>query len=116
MYSKYKATKVVNEDGKFDSKLELKHWNRLKELEMEGKIKNLKRQVSYELIPKQYDVNGKFLFRPSTYVADFVFDDLEGKTHVVDSKGFETDIFKLKKKLFYSVYGFEIELLKNCNF
>ena len=38
-------------------------------------------------------------------MADFVYFDVEkGKTIVIDTKGFRTDVFKLKKKIFEYVY------------
>lgn len=46
-----------------------------------------------------------------TYVADAVYLDNALQSHIVDFKGYATPEFKLKKKLFKSVYGQEIEEL-----
>ena len=70
--SKYGAHKVQTEEGKFDSKHELKRWNELKLLERAGEISDLKRQVKYELIPSQ-KINGKTIERSCTYIADFEY-------------------------------------------
>lgn len=52
--SKYHARKVVSPDGEeFDSRLEMKRWYFLKQVEEEGRIRNLQRQEYYELVPEQ---------------------------------------------------------------
>ena len=83
--SKYHAKKVLSMDGiEFDSKLEAKRWDYLRGLEEQGKIGNLRRQVEYEIIPKQEKLTIKQLKRkvkaekrlgehPVTYIADFVY-------------------------------------------
>ena len=83
--SKYHAKKVLSMDGiEFDSKLEAKRWDYLRGLQEEGKIFNLRRQVEYELVPKQERLIIKQLKRkekvevrlgehPVTYIADFVY-------------------------------------------
>ena len=38
-------------------------------------------------------------YRAITYVADFVYKDDKGM-HVVDTKGYRTQVYKIKKKLF----------------
>lgn len=40
----------------------------------------------------------------SSYVADFVIDDLDGKTHVFESKGHRTAMYRLKAKWFAVCY------------
>lgn len=84
--SKYHAKKVLSMDGiEFDSKLEAKRWDYLRDLEEQGKIRNLLRQVEYEIIPKQEKLTIKQLKRkvkaeerlgehPVTYIADFVYE------------------------------------------
>ena len=52
--SKYHSTKIRTEDGNFDSKKEYRRWLQLKEMSQLGYIKDLRRQVAYELIPAQY--------------------------------------------------------------
>ena len=61
-------------------------------------------QVTYELQPRFKDkISGKTI-RPITYIADFVITDSNGQVIVVDVKGKETDVFKLKKKMFQYRY------------
>ena len=88
--SKYGNKKVKTSKGSFDSKLELSHYETLVLLEKAKKIKDLQRQVSIKL--------AKSSKCRIVYKADFVFYDLEAKEWVVmDSKGFITDSFRLKK-------------------
>lgn len=97
--------KKINVGGiVFDSKLEAKRYQELKLLERGGQIKDLQLQPSFELIPS-FKKNGK-TFRKTTYKADFCYIDTEsGQMIVEDSKGFLTELYKLKKKLFEYKYS-----------
>ena len=86
----------------FDSKKEFIRWCELRLLERAGRITDLKRQVKYELIPKQ---DGE---RACTYVADFVYTQ-DGNIVVEDCKGFRTDAYKLKRKLMLWVHGIKVK-------
>lgn len=97
--SKYHSRKVTVHGITFDSKKEADRYCELRLLEMAGKIKELKRQVQFVLQPS-FKKNGKTI-RAITYVADFEYYDLEkGKYIVEDVKGYKTDVYQLKKKLF----------------
>lgn len=69
--NKYKNEKVVSDGIKFDSKKEEQRWQELKLLENQEMIRNLRRQVRFELQPS-YKKNGKTI-RGIYYVADFVY-------------------------------------------
>ena len=102
--NKYGARKVKAPDGKvFDSQKEYNRWCNLRLLERAGKISDLQRQVSYELIPKQ---DGE---RACSYVADFTYYQ-DGKLVVEDCKGCVTEVFKMKKKLMLWVHGIRIRI------
>lgn len=103
--SKYHSKKVIYSGHKFDSKKEMYYYIKLKQLQKEGKIKELELQKKYELQPS-FKLNGKTR-RAITYKADFVYKD--NKIHVIDVKGFKTDVYQIKKKLFEYKYGIEIE-------
>lgn len=105
MYNKYSNIKTMTADGiKHDSRKEARRWVELTLLQRTGEISDLERQVKYELIPKQ---EGE---RAVTYIADFVYiDNKTGNTIVEDCKGFKTDVYKLKKKLFQYRYGIKIK-------
>ena len=103
MVNKYGARKLTAPDGqKFDSVKEFHRWGCLRLLERAGRISDLKRQVSFELIPKQ---DGE---RACSYVADFVYYE-DGKMVVEDCKGFKTDVYRMKKKLMLWVHGIHIK-------
>lgn len=95
VYSKYNNKRVHTADGWFDSHRELRRWEELKLVERAGKIRNLRRQVKYELIPR---VGGH---RPIAYIADFVYEDgdKDWQQVVEDSKGFRDRLYKLKCRL-----------------
>ena len=76
-------------------------------MELAGKIRDLQRQVRYELVPA-FDAGGKH-YRPTSYVADFVYTDTAtGEGVVEDCKGYRTDVYRLKAKLFAHRYGVSI--------
>jgi hypothetical protein len=101
--NKYGARKVKAPDGQvFDSVLEFHRWGMLRLLERAGRISDLKRQVSFELIPKQ---DGE---RACNYVADFTYME-DGKLVVEDCKGFRTPEYRLKRKLMLWVHGIKIK-------
>lgn len=108
---KYKNKKINDGNGNiFDSKKEYNRYLELKEKENKKEISNLQRQVEYILIPRQTDKeNNKFLFHPIKYVADFVYtNNNNGEQVVEDSKGYKTEIYKMKKKMMYYMHGIKI--------
>ena len=110
---KYGARKIVTTDGRFDSGLEYKRWIYLKQLQSNGEIINLKRQVPYTLIPSQKGNDGKVLFREVKYVSDFEYDLASTGEHIVeDTKGVVLPIFKLKQKLMYFFLGIQVKVVK----
>ena len=127
--SKYKSRKVVRDGLVFDSLLEYRRWRELLLLERAGKIQGLQRQVSFELIPAQYEEipTGEYYVRGEKkgqekikrvcversvcYVADFVYTE-DGKQVVEDSKGFETKDFIIKRKLLLWANGIKLKITK----
>lgn len=97
--------KIVEVDNiKFASKKESRRYTELKWLERAGLIKELELQKSFELQPKYTNNNGEHI-RAITYVCDFYYYNNEEQKYVVeDTKGFKTDVYKLKKKLFEYKY------------
>lgn len=101
--NKYHNKKVIIDGFKFDSKLEATRYTELKLLERKGVIKDLKLHPSYELIPSFKKDNKTF--KKASYIADFsYYDNGLNKTIVEDTKGFKTDVYILKKKLFEYLY------------
>lgn len=94
---KYNAKKVTVDGITFDSKGEADRWCELVLLQKAGIVKNLERQVPFELQPS-FRKRGK-TYRAINYIADFVYERDNIKV-VEDLKGFRTKEFALKLKLF----------------
>ncbi len=108
--NKYRNKKVVVDGEEFDSIRESQRYKELKLLERAGKIKNLELQPRF-LLQDSFKKNGR-VFREIEYVADFQYIE-NGKTIVEDVKGMQTDVFKLKHKIFEKVYpDLELRIIK----
>ncbi len=108
-YNKYSNVKVTVDGYKFDSKKELKQYQELKLLLKAGVIKELTLQPEF-VLQQSFKLNG-VTHRKISYVADFKY--IQGKEIVVvDVKGFKTDIYRLKKKLFLKKYGEQITFIE----
>lgn len=105
--SKYKNKKVVVDNILFDSKKEANYYTKLKILRDAGKILDLELQKRF-VLQQGFKLHGK-TYRAITYIADFVYKDSDGQVHVVDTKGYRTEVYKIKKKLFMKKFGIEIE-------
>ena len=102
--NKYFNKKVIVNGIKFDSKKEAKRFQELMILKKAGLIKELELQKIFELQPKYTNNKGEHI-RAITYKADFFYYDNHLKQYIVeDTKGFKTDVYKLKKKLFEYQY------------
>lgn len=103
-YNKYGNKKVFVDGYTFDSKKEARRYGELKLLLRAGKIKDLELQPKFELIPTIRTEDETL--RKVSYIADFKYIDLEsGKVVVEDVKGFKTDVYLLKKRLFLQKYA-----------
>lgn len=90
----------------FDSKKEAKRYQELILMQKAGIITDLKRQVPFTLVPV-FSLN-KNRYRPLIYIADFVYKE-NGIKVVEDTKGFRTDVYKIKKKLMAYIHQIEIK-------
>lgn len=105
---KYRNQKITMGDHTFDSKKEMNRFLELSLLQKAGKIKDLRCQVKFVLIPAQRDpMTGKLLERECAYVADFVYQE-GGRNVVEDTKGFRTKEYIIKRKLMLERYGIRI--------
>lgn len=109
IWNKYHAKKVVKDGRTFDSQHEAGRYAELKILHRAGKITDLRCQVSFLLIPAQYDENHRCIERSCKYVADFTYRDENGEFAVEDAKGLKTDVYRIKKKLMLYKYGIKIK-------
>ena len=106
MQNKYKNKKTQVDMYVFDSAKEAKRYKELKLLERAGKIRNLELQPHF-LLQDSFKKNGR-TYRKIEYIADFKYIE-NGRTIVEDVKGLQTDVFKIKHKLFEKIYP-ELEL------
>lgn len=119
--SKYGNKTVVFNGERFDSKREEKRWKELLLLQEAGAIRDLKRQVKFELVPTQYESyerkgkKGKPL-KPGVYAAeksvnyyaDFTYYTQDGEYVVEDAKGKRTQPYIIKRKLMLYIYHIKI--------
>jgi len=100
---KYHNKKMIIDGNKFDSIKEAKRYQELKILEKAKEITELRLQVKFELQPS-FKKNNKTI-RKIEYIADFTYYDNKSQQYIVeDTKGYRTDVYKLKKKLFEYKY------------
>lgn len=124
--NKYGNRKVETADGVFDSKGEWLRWCFLKDQQAKGAIRDLRRQVTYQLVPpvhyaktlhlKTKDKTVERLWtREVTYTADFVYKvprrtPIDGpccvyETVVEDFKGMPNDRWPIKRALMAFIHG-----------
>lgn len=104
--NKYGARKTVLDGITFDSRAEANYYAKLKLRERAGEVGGVELQPRFKLLgPK-----GELI---CTYIADFAFwDHHEDRFRVVDVKGVETAVFKLKRKMMRILKGIEVEVAK----
>lgn len=108
--NKYRNKKVIVEDYVFDSIEESRRYKELKLLLRAGQISNLELQPHF-ILQDSFKKNGK-TYRKIEYIADFKYIE-NGKIIVEDVKGMQTDVFKLKHKLFEKKYpDLELRIIK----
>ncbi len=108
--NKYRNKKVQVDMYVFDSIRESQRYKELKLLEKVGEISNLELQPRF-LLQDSFKKNGK-TYRKIEYIADFQYIE-NGKAIVEDVKGMQTDVFKLKHKIFEKVYpDLELRIIK----
>lgn len=110
-YSKYGAKSVEFDGIRFASQLEARFYLFFREHEI--KILELQPRFLLEDAFECYDWQTKKTkkYRKSEYVADFRIETPDGDIFIIEAKGFETEAWKIKKKLFLKKYGSEEKLL-----
>jgi hypothetical protein len=100
-------TKIGNES--FDSKREARRWQELRLLERAGEIRDLKRQVPFELMGQNAPIKTPTGLTMQ-YRADFVYFDCRiGAEVVEDAKGWCTEVARLKHAIL-AAQGIEVVL------
>ena len=96
---KYNARAVVIDGIRFDSAKEGRYYGELKLRQRAGEVLCFLRQVPIHL-PGQ-----------TRLVIDFLEFHTDGSVHFVDTKGVQTETFKLKKRQVEDLFPFEIEVV-----
>ena len=108
--NKYRNKKTQVDMYVFDSIAESKRYKELALLQKAGEIRNLELQPRF-LLQDSFKKNGK-TYRKIEYIADFQYIE-KGKIIIEDVKGKETEVFKIKHKLFeYKYPELELRLVK----
>lgn len=104
--NKFRNKKTVLYGIEFSSVLEASRYLELRAMQGSGLISNLVTQPVITLLSNfttQNEKGKKFKVRPLTYIADFSYTE-NGKEIIEDAKGVETEVFKIKRKLFMAMY------------
>lgn len=102
---KYNASPTVVDNIRFASKAEAKHYVDLRNLQRAGKVTDLELQPRYDI-----EINGE---RCGYYLADFrYFDKEEDAEVVIDVKGHDTSLSKLKRKLVKAIHGVDVRVVR----
>lgn len=96
---KYNAKATVVDGIRFDSQKEAKYYLQLKLRQRAGEVLCFLRQVPIHL-PGQ-----------TRLVIDFLEFHTDGSVHFVDTKGVQTETFKLKKRQVEDLYPFDVEVV-----
>ena len=96
--SKYHSRKTKVDGFSFDSVMEADFYCKLKLMTKAKQIRGFCRQARFVILEGQ---NGE---KGSEYVTDFVVFLNDGTYEIIDVKGMETQVFKLKMKAFAEKY------------
>lgn len=99
---KFNNKKVTFAGHNFDSKAELAYYKKLLRLQAAGRVEAIELQPVF-LLQEGFSKNG-VEHKPITYIADFKVTYTNGKVDIVDVKGVETEVFRIKRKLFEKRY------------
>lgn len=96
--SKYHATKVIVDGIRFDSNKEAKYYSELLLQKKAGIIREIELQPEFVLQEGYRNKQGKKV-REIKYRADFKVTYADGRVEIVDTKGYRTKEYLLKKKM-----------------
>lgn len=95
--NKYQAEKAFLNGIKFDSKKERNYYAELLLLKKAGEVVKIELQPQFILQPR-FEHDGK-KERAIVYRADFKVTYADGHIEIVDTKGFKTDVYGIKRKM-----------------
>lgn len=109
-FRKYRAKPTTIDNIKFASRLEANYYLELKMLKKVGVVKDIKLQPRF-LLQEGFKKNNKY-YRPIHYVADFEV-KYANHTEIVELKGYETAVWKIKQKMFeYKYKDLKLKVVK----
>lgn len=97
---KFKAIACERHGIKFPSKLERSYYDLLNQLQKAGKVLFFLRQVGFDLPGNK------------RYFADFMVFYSNGEVEIVDTKGVDTSVSKLKRDQVENLYPVTIQIVK----
>jgi hypothetical protein len=109
--SKYGNTLTIVDGHAFASFREADRYRELRLLERAGTIRDLELQPAYVLHAPRLGADGELvgLVPIAKYIADFRYVDVASGLDVVeDSKGVQTPVYRLKRKLIAIEYGIHV--------
>ena len=110
--NKYNAKKVEVDGIVFSSNAVSFYCEHLLDLMHDGVVESFEMQKPYTLLDKfPHPKTGKTI-RAIKYVPDFEVIYTDGRVEVVDVKGMQTDVFRMKCKLFMFRYQIPLVLVK----
>lgn len=108
--NKYRAKRVKLDGIVFDSKREAAHYRGLKKLAELGEINGLQAHPRYDL-----HVHGPDGVKRKVGVAEMdfrYFDTRDKEWHVLDVKGYDLPLSKLKRAMVEAEYGIKVEIVR----
>lgn len=96
--NKYRSVSSTYNGIQYHSKAEAAYAAELDLRKKAGDIKSWERQVKCSI-----DVNG---YHITNYYIDFVIEHNDGSSEYIEVKGFETEVWRLKRKLFEAIFIF----------
>src|SRR5690625_4420542 len=94
--NKYRNHRVEIDGHTFDSKAEARYYKQLKLRKRAEDIKDFELQPRFRL-QEGFNKDGK-RYRPIDYVADFKIHHNDGSIEIVDVKGTQTQVFRLRSE------------------
>ena len=103
--TKFHSRATVVDGIKFPSRLEADRYLQLRMLKQAGEISDLKLQPEFQIFKGYVDPETGAKHKSRFYVADFQYLDLRSHQVIVeDTKGVETEVFRLKWEFVQSEY------------
>ena len=101
-YNKYKNNEIIINGIKFDSKKEANYYSELLLLKKGKVVKDIELQKPF-VLQEGFRYKGQAI-RAIKYIADFEVAYADGHVEVVDTKGFKTKEYLLKRKMLLFKY------------